>query len=292
MQLMERIEVADELGECVVWDGVTQSVLWTDIEGRRLHRLDWRTHKIETFATPARLASFGLVEGRRELIAAFEAGLALFDPESGAISEYLHPEGLKPGHRMNDGRVDRRGRFWVGSMVEDCAQPCEARLYCLSNGQVETHLRDIGIANGLCWSPDGRLCYFADSQAKTIWRFTVDVETGRLSDRREFARSPQGCPDGAAVDAEGFVWSAQWGAGCVVRYSPDGQIERILELPVSQPSCVAFGGVALDLLLVTSARHGLANPQCGAGDLFVYNVGIRGLPESRFKNDGCPKLRD
>lgn len=289
---VERIPVGNRLGECVLWDGASQSVWWTDIEGLRLYRLDWRTRDIQTFVTPARLASFGFVAGRRELIAAFDRGLALFDPESGRLSDTLHPEGLMAGMRLNDGRVDRQGRFWVGSMVEDPEQPAEARLYCLTGGQLQTHLRGIGIANGLCWSPDGTVCYFADSRHATIWRFAFDAKRGILSDRRDFARSVKGCPDGAAVDSEGFLWSAQWGCGCVVRYAPDGRIDRIVEVPVEQPSCVAFGGPDLDQLFVTSAQVGLTGPQTGAGDLFVYNAGIRGLPESRFACEGCLLLPD
>jgi sugar lactone lactonase YvrE len=121
---------------------------------------------------------------------------------------------------------------------------------------------------------------------RTIWRYRFDAASGQLSERQEFARSSEiAVPDGAAVDAEGFVWSAQWGGACVVRYDPDGRIDRVLKVPVSQPSCVAFGGPNLDLLFVTTARSGLAAPEIGAGDLFVYTAPVRGLPESRFNFD-------
>ena len=290
MQLVATIPVGNALGECVLWDDRTQSVWWTDIEGLTLHRLDWPSRTQQSFATPERLASFGLVEGRRDFIAAFACGLALFDPVAAKMGTCLEPEGLLPGMRMNDGRVDRQGRFWAGSMVEDSAMPSEARLYCLNGGRIETHLQRIGIANGLCWSPDGTTCYFADSRAKIIWRFAFDTESRVLSGCREFARSSgSAAPDGAAVDAEGYVWSAQWGGGCVTRYDPDGRIDRVMEVPVSQPTCVTFGGADLDLLFVTSAHTGPNPPQTGAGDLFVYSVGVRGLPEARFKLIGWPE---
>jgi sugar lactone lactonase YvrE len=289
MKPPERIEVADQLGECVLWDDVTGAAWWTDIEGRTLHRLDWATGTLTHTPTPARLASFAFVEGRQEFLAAFEDGFALFDPIRGTVGTLVRPEGLGKSHRMNDGRVDRQGRFWAGSMVEAGDHPSEACLYCAAGGCVEVHLRDVGIANGLCWSPDGTVCYFADSRERTIWRFAFDPATGKLSERREFARSTGGaCPDGAAVDSEGYVWSAQWGGSCVIRYAPDGQVDRVLEVPVSQPSCVAFGGPALDHLLVTSARSGLAVPETGAGDLFVYNVSVQGLKESRCKIGAWP----
>jgi len=286
----ERIEVADELGECVLWDSATQSVWWTDIEGRALHRLDWLSRTLQTYATPTRLASFGFVEGGSALIAAFDCGFALFDPVSGTMGTCIHPEGLDDGLRMNDGRVDRQGRFWAGSMVEKRPSEREARLYCVGAGRIETRERGLVIANGLCWSPDNTFCYFADSMHRIIWRYRFDAQTGELSERREFARSRgEAVPDGATVDADGYLWSAQWGGGCVIRYAPDGRIDRIVDVPVSQPSCVAFGGPDLDLLFVTSARCGLTAPQTGAGDLFVYNVATRGLPESRFKSDGWPE---
>ncbi len=284
MKPRERIEVADQLGEGVVWDDATAEVWWTDIEGRVIHRLDWQSRALATYPTPFRLASFGLIEGRRELIAAFDGGLAVFDPVAGTVEALRRPEGLREGQRLNDGRVDRAGRFWIGSMAESDDDPSDARLYRLDGRRVETELRGLGIANGLCWSPDGTICYVADSREQTIWRFAFDVQTGALSDRRVFARSEGvACPDGAAVDAEGYVWSAQWDGGAVIRYAPDGRVERVLEVPVSRPSCVAFGGPDLDRLFVTSARQGLAAPETGAGDLLVYNAPVRGLKESRFK---------
>lgn len=290
MKSHERIEVADELGECVLWDDRAGAAWWTDINGRRLHRLDWATRTLSHYQTPARLTAFGFVEGRRAFIAAFDNGFALYDPVRGTVGPLVRPEGLGEGQRMNDGRVDRQGRFWVGAMMEADDSHSEACLYRFADGQAAVQLRDIGIANGLCWSPDGTICYFADSRQGTIWRFTFDPETGTLSDRTEFAHSAAGaCPDGATVDSEGYVWSAQWGGGCVIRYAPDGRIDRVLDVPVSQPSCVAFGGPERDHLLVSTARCGHAAGETGAGDLFVYNVGVRGLKESRFITGTWPQ---
>ena len=204
------------------------------------------------------------------------------------MGDILRPPGLGERQRLNDGRVDRQGRFWIGGMVEDPARPSAARLYRIGQGRIAPQLDGLGIANGLCWSPDGTVCYFADSRQKVIWRFAFDPDRGTLSDRQEFARPPAGAPDGATVDAEGYVWSALWGGGSVVRYAPDGRLDRVVTVPVSQPTCVAFGGPELDLLFVTSAATGLGGSETGAGDLFVYNAQVRGLPESRFKSDGWP----
>jgi sugar lactone lactonase YvrE len=293
MKPHERIEVADELGECVLWDDIAGAVWWTDIEGRTLHRLDWETRALMHYPTPARLASFGFIDGRRELIAAFDNGFTLYDPLRGTVDTLGRPEGLGKGQRMNDGRVDRQGRFWAGGMMEAEESRSEACLYCVADGRIETRVRGIGIANGLCWSPDGTVCYFADSRQGTIWRFAFDPDTGALSGRTEFARSAAGmCPDGAAVDSEGYVWSAQWGGGCVIRYAPDGRVDSVLDVPVSQPTCVTFGGPGRDHLLVTTARCGRAAGETGAGDLFVYNVAVQGLKESRFDIGTWPQAAE
>jgi sugar lactone lactonase YvrE len=288
MKLCHRIEVADRLGECILWDGA--ALWWTDIDGRRMHRCDWASGTRTDYSTPARLTAFAFLEGRSDFLAAFEHGLALFDPREGRVGEFVCPDGLCHGLRLNDGRVDRQGRFWIGSMVEG-EGAATARLYSVRDGRIETHLESLGIANGLAFSPDGRCCYFADSRAQTIWRFAVDPATGVLSERSEFARS-QGaaCPDGACVDSDGCLWSAQWDGGCVVRYSPDGCIDFCLELPVSRPTCVAFAGPGLDHLVVTTARGPSEAPECGAGDVFVYNAPVRGLPESCCRLGTWPEV--
>ena len=157
------------------------------------------------------------------------------------------------------------------------------------DGRVHTLETGIGISNGLCWSPDGRTMYFADSPRHTIHVYDFDPDSGLPSRRREFARTGPGAePDGSTVDAEGAVWNAQWGGGRVVRYSPTGEVLETVDTPgAMQPSCVAFGGDALELLCVTSAWIGLdaaaraAQPQ--AGHVFLYETSARGLPENRAR---------
>ena len=147
---------------------------------------------------------------------------------------------------------------------------------------------DVSIANGLCWSPDGDWMYFADSPERTIWRFAVDRETGLPGEREVFARTPEGAyPDGACIDASGCYWSAQWGASRVVRYTPEGSIDQVIETPVSQPSCVAFGGPDLRQLCITTARDGLDDAGIAAeplaGDILIYRVETTGLAEDRWR---------
>ena len=284
------INVQDDLGECVLWDDRTQSLWWTDIEKRLLHRLDWASRAMRDIPTPERLCAFGFTENGTNLIAAFESGFAFFDPDTGAVDWLVRP--ALPGQRLNDGRVDREGRFWAGSMAEEPEQKGKAQLFCLdSDGSLTARERGLTISNGIGWSPDGTRFYLADSTARTIWRYDFDPGDGAISARRIFAQTQAGAmPDGAAIDAEGHLWSAQWGAGRVVRYSPHGIVDRVLDVPASQPTCVAFGGPERSLLFVTSARIGLSKSelgrQSGAGDVFVYNAGVTGLPEPRFRWNG------
>lgn len=296
MQPVAIIKVGNALGEGIIWNDDDETAWWTDIEGKALYRFDWRRQVLRRFAAPERLGAFGFVAGEPFLICAFENGFALFDPETGLKSAITRPDGLVTGMRLNDGRVDRQGRFWTGAMVEDPALARTACLYCLQDGSIQTKGNGLAISNGICWSPDSAWFYFADSGRRLIWRYAFDPATGGISEPQEFARTADpACPDGAAVDAQGYVWSAQWGGGCVIRYAPDGRVDRVLELPVSRPTCVAFGGPNLDLLFVTTARVGLSASelaaQTGAGDVLVYNVRVQGLPENRFKMGGWPANR-
>lgn len=285
--LVQILEVGNTLGEGVLWDEIGQRVWWTDIQERLLYRYQPAKNILEKFDLPERLGSFGFVENSDCIIAAFESGFAFYHPESSRLEWVARPRHAASNMRFNDGRVDRTGRFWAGSMVEGKGEPSGA-LYSLRNGVTETHLRGIAISNGACFSPDGRHMYFADSPQFLIQRFDIDPLSGALSNRRVFARTSPGVfPDGASVDAEGHLWSAQWGAGRVVRYAPDGSVSGGIELPVTQPTCVAFGHAALDHLFVTTAREDLTaaalSLQPKAGHLFIYKTNIIGQTEPRYR---------
>jgi len=282
------LSVGNILGEGILWDSRREVLWWTDIQGRRLHRYEWTHGAMQIVDTPDRVGSFGLVEASENLITAFASGIALYDVHQRSVA-WLTTETLGPGIRFNDGRVDRRGRFWSGTMVEGERLAAGGCLYSIdATGEARCHVRGVWISNGLCLSPDGTRLYFADSPMRTISVYDLIEPEGVLGTPRLFARTPKGAyPDGAAIDADGCMWSAQWGAGRIVRYTPDGRIDRTLEVPTSQPSCVCFGGPDLDVLCVTSAREGLdgsrlhAEPH--AGDVFLYRAGVKGLPEPEYR---------
>ena len=288
-KLVEIVSVENELGEGVIWDASGAAVWWTDIEGSRLYRYSSQDKQLDQWATPERLGSFALVANSDNLICGFASGFAYFNPLSGATQWLRKIEQDNPGTRLNDGRADRQGRFWAGAMVEYGEQGAGA-LYCLDHQlNVSSPLSGLSISNGLCWSPDGKLMYHTDTPSRRICRYNFDTDSGAISNQTLLVHTEKGCfPDGATVDAEGYIWSAQWSASQVVRYSPEGAVDFVLALPVSQPTCVSFGGPDLNQLFITSAYQGMdvkarkAEPQ--AGNLFIFQTDIKGIGDPTFKS--------
>jgi sugar lactone lactonase YvrE len=276
------------LGEGILWDSRRERLWWTDIQGRQLHTYHWSDAAMQVLDTPERVGSFGPIAGSERLIVAFASGIALYDAHDQAVQWLTRPE-TDAGIRFNDGRVDRRGRFWSGTMVEDAHSSATGCLYSVDSVVgMRCHVRGVRISNGLCMSPDGTRLYFADSPTRTIFVYDMIEPQGELGPRQIFAHTPEGAqPDGAAVDVDGCVWSAHWGAGCVVRYTPEGRIDRSIQVPACQPTCVCFGGPDLDVLCVTSAREGLSEAtllsEPHAGAVFLYRTGVQGLPEPEYQ---------
>ena len=289
-RLLEMLKVGNRLGEGVIYDERLDCLWWTDISSAVIYRYGLARKSIETWPMPEPVGCLALTGDPQILLLAMASGFARYELGSERLTRLANPERSLPGNRFNDGRVDRQGRFWAGTMVEAPEKNATGQLgslYRLSaSGRAEAVFGDIRISNGLCWSPDSSLMYHADSPTGQITAYDFDPVTGRPSAPRCFVRTPAGVvPDGATVDAEGYLWSAQWGGSRVVRYSPAGDIDILLELPVSQPTCVALGGPHGDLLFVTSARDGLSpqalKNQPNAGNLFIFKVDTKGLIESK-----------
>lgn len=286
LTLINTLEVNNSLGECILWQPEEQCLWWTDIQSCRLFRYQASSGVIDRWSTPERLCAFGFIENSDDFIAAFESGLAIYSPFNGQL-EWLARPVKDYQQRFNDGRVDRQGRFWSGTMMENAADESDsASLYCLDRNVCAKRETGIEISNSLCWSPDGDVMYFADSPKQQIYAY--NFAAGALSNRRTFATTKgEAAPDGSTVDAEGYLWNAQWGGRQVVRYTPAGEIDKVLKLPVSQPTCVAFGGPELNWLCVSTARLGLSarqlQEQPEAGNVFIYDSPFKGLEECRFK---------
>lgn len=285
----------DILGESPIWDERAQALYWVDIRQPAIRRLDYRDGTVSTWAMPELVGCIALVEDGR-LLVALGAEVALFDTRDGEMQPVATLPQRVPGHRFNDGRCDRQGHFWVGTMHNVTRGP-EGVLYRLGAGGFEPVLDRLCIPNSLCWSPDGRTMYFADSLRYAIDAYDVDLATGLPTQRRTVARSdPPGFPDGSTVDAQGFVWNAEFNAARLVRYAPDGHVDRVVPMPVPRPTCCAFGGPDLDVLFVTTASQNMspeelrAQPLAGAL-LRLDGTGARGLPEPRVALASLPKFR-
>jgi len=228
------------------------------------------------------------------LVAGLRSGFAFFDPASGRLDPILDPEPGLPENRLNDGKCDPAGRFWCASMNPESGI-AEGSLYVLDGALRCRKLHDgYFTPNGLAWSPDGGTMYFADTRRGTIYAFAFDVATGSLGERRVFADvgALPGGPDGATVDADGFLWSAQFDGACVIRYDPCGRMDRVVRLPVTRPASCTFGGADLRTLFVTTATRGLdaeqrrAEPM--AGRVLALDVGVAGMPPVAFDVGGGP----
>lgn len=287
------ISSGDQLGEGVQWHEATQSLWWTDILGQRLCVYDWNSKTLKKIEMPDAVGSFAFTLDPSTLIVAFKPGFAFYNIVTGAVDWIAQPPFLHGEGRFNDGRVDRQGRFWAGTMMADPngKLPPVSRLFCCDLDQnIVAHIENVCISNGLCWSPDGQTLYFADSPTGEIVRYDFHEQTGSLSNRRIFAKScGNGGPDGAGIDSDGTLWSARWGASKVLAYNPGGDIVADIAIPASQPTCVAFGGPDLNLLFVTSAKDGLSKDQLekepSAGNVFVYETNVTGLPEQIYLGD-------
>jgi len=292
--LLKTIKVNNLLGECILWDELSQQLWWTDILSARLYRYHFHDEKLAVFTLPERLGSFAFVRKDARLVCAFASGIALYDPETAQIDWLYRPEAGFSGTRFNDGRCDRQGRFWAGTMVEaatatDAGQRnVQGSLYWVAANDKGKVLEHIRISNSLCWSPDSGTVYFADSPTREICAFDFDTASASFTNKRVFAITPDGSvPDGSIIDAEAHLWNAHWGGGKVVRYSPQGLPVSVMELPVTQPTCVCLGGPDMNLLFVTTALTGLSDAQLKAqpeaGNVFVFKTTCKGLHESRFE---------
>ena len=227
----------NKLGECPLWDGVRSRLCWLDIEGRRFWQLDPEAlngdgdQAVNSFELPARAGSFCMSEAG-EYVFAFEDGFSFYEPESGArtrITADFEP-GLRT--RLNDGAVDRQGRFVVGGHVEKGGEPITGVYRLCADLSVERLLEGVRCSNSICFAADGAM-FFTDTMREKpeIWRFPDYLASGMSSAPEVFAR-PAGKPDGAALDSEGGLWSAEFGAGRVVRYRPDGTVSTVVHVPV------------------------------------------------------------
>lgn len=278
----------DVLGEGPIWSATEQSLFWLDIASRTLFRkglaeMDSQSWSLPDF--PGCLAE--MVPGR--IAIAMGDGLQEFDFRSEAFTLLRGAPSRSLGTRFNDGKVDPLGRLWVGTMqnnfrLNEASVPIDRSdgvLYRFdAEGGVCIIERSIGVPNSFAWSPDGKLFYFADSLRGQIYVYDFDADTGTVCNKRVFFESPDhGIPDGSTIDVDGCLWNARWAAGAVLRITPEGKIDCVIEVPVPLPTSCIFGGPNFDVLYVTSARQGLSPTALDQSPLSGSVFAIHGLAQ-------------
>lgn len=287
-KVIETIDIGNTLGEGVLWRETDSTVWWTDIKSSCLYRLSWPDLALKRYEAPGRIGCFAFLKQTQDwLLIACEANIGLFQPETGeTIWIAKNVPGVGNDMRFNDGRVDNAGRFWAGSMLERpgsiAAGERPGAFYRLGpDGVAQAVVCEIHITNGLCWSPRGDLMFFADSPTGQVWRAPYDNALGTPGRFEPFATFSNESPDGAVTDSDGNYWCALWGGGRVAQIDTSGRETTSIELPASQPSCLAFGGPNKNLLFVTSAKDGLSRKRLKeepfAGSLFVVETNSTGL---------------
>lgn len=275
------------LGEGPFWHEERQELFWFDINNKTLFAADadgapkgeWHFDEI--------VAAAAIID-RNTLAIATETGLKRYSLDTRETSLIIDIESDNPDNRTNDSRVHPSGAFWIGTMVKD-EGPKDGSVYHYRAGKLTKIIGNAAIPNATCFSPDGRIAYWTDTPDRKILKCTVDPATGLPEGEWQLFADVSdhlGYPDGAVVDSQGYLWNARWGGSCVIRYAPDGTIDRMVKVPVSQVTCPAFGGHDYKRLFLTTANKNMPAEQLAAekvaGGVFYIDLDIAGLPEARI----------
>jgi sugar lactone lactonase YvrE len=282
----------DMCGEGAVWHAAHNAVYWCDINRFLIHRFSITDQCVRNWLFDEPVTALALTNRRDVLVAVLGSGVILWEPATDTRHEPLfHLDGW-PRVRLNDARVDPRGSLWMGSMRNNVnpdgsggeAGGKDGVLFRFDpHGEISVWRRDVGISNTLCWTPDRERFYFADSLANVIWQYDYNPTTGAIEKERPFFEGfSRGAPDGSTVDSEGYLWNCRFFGGCIVRVSPDGVIDRIIEMPVKNITTCTFGGNDLKTLYVTTAKAEAPPKDRLAGGLYAIVTDVAGQPENQF----------
>ena len=274
------------LGEGPIWHPGRQQLFFFDINEQTLFAVTTDGEIADSWLFNEIVAAAAIVDDHT-LALATETGLKQFDLATGGMNRINEIEADNALTRTNDSRVHPSGAFWIGTMTKSEEEAPIGSVYHYRNGALTTLKSGISIPNATCFSPDGTIAYWSDTPSKKIMQCATDPATGLpTGEWTLFAdvSGHRGYPDGAVVDSEGYLWNARWGGSCVVRHAPDGSVDRVIEVPVSQVTCPAFGGPDLKTLFITTANKNLSAEQLAAekvaGGLFAIAVDVAGLPET------------
>lgn len=276
-----------ELGEGPFWNPLLERIFWFDILNQTMLSATAEGHLVDRITFDDKTSAAAVVD--KDTLAVFQSGALLrYDFATDSKTIIAEIEADKPHNRSNDSRMDRSGGFWLGTMNRGGGQPKTGAVYQWKAGKLTTILEHVGIPNSICFSPDGTRAYFTDAGA-VIRTVSLDSATGLPNGEWTDlcgAIAPGGA-DGSVVDSEGYIWNARWGGSCVVRISPTGHLDRVIDLPVPNVSCPAFGGKDMKTLYITTARENLSPEQLEqyplSGSLFAIDVDVPGIAEPFIK---------
>ncbi len=278
------IDCRNDLGEGPIWHHLRNELFWFDINGHRLHSANAAGELLDTWQFDEPVSAAAVVDGE-SLLVATATGLVRFFPDSDKRETVVPLEADNTDTRSNDGRVDRAGGFWIGTMSQS-GDRMGGSVYRYRDGNIETLMSGIHVPNATCFAPDGSFAYWADTPTGKLLRCPLDRDTGApAGDWEELLDTTghRGLPDGAVTDSQGYIWTARWGGGCVVRHAPDGAIDMVVDVPASNVTCPAFGGADLKTLYITTARAELSPGELAdqphAGSVFSLRVDVPGSPE-------------
>lgn len=273
-------------GEGPVWDPQAQQFYWVDLMQGQFFIGDWETGRVETHVVGQPLGVLALRE-QGGVVMALRDGFFTYDTHSRELKQVSPTEADVQATRFNDGAVDPKGRFWAATMTYDGTEPV-GNLYCLNEaGAVQRHEQNLMLPNGMGWSADRKTYFFADTERHVVYAYDYDLETGRLSHRRNFIEfGPEGFPDGLTVDTNDHLWVAMWQEGKISHFDAQGKKVDDIELPVSHPTSCCFGGPEMQHLLITTSQRPLSPEQKKAqplaGVCLQIQTNTTGQPEPRY----------
>ena len=293
---MSKIETAyrckNTLGEGITFSKKDQTLYWLDIDNTsKLHRFNLTNQQIDSFEIPE-IVTATSIKSENEIILVSNNGINLFDTNNKKFERILNIENKFLHTRSNDGASDVMGRLWFGTMQNNFDKDGESipikenigKLYRVDKDNIITTVEDnLGIPNTFVWSPDNKNFYFTDTLDGNIMKYDYDVETGNLSNKQFFANFDRGFPDGSTMDTDGCLWNCRWGGSCVVRYTPSGEVDQVIEMPVENITNCVFGGKDLKTLFITSANNPGKNQHELDGSLFSINLNYQGLEDHKSK---------
>ena len=285
------LDIKAELGEGALWNYRTQELYWVDINGKKLHIYNPLTKQNNSFTTPSKIGTV-VPKNEDEVLIALEDGVYVMDLNTGNTALFSNMASVLPNSRLNDGKCDSSGKFWVGSM-QNSQETGKANLYAIgATGTYDLKIDNVTVSNGITWSLNETIMYYIDTPTSKIKAYDYNSTTGEISNGRVVVSIPTslGFPDGMTIDAEGMLWVGMWNGNAVIRFNPiTGNVMSKIEIPAHNITSCAFGGENLETLYITTASIDMTAAEKvmypKAGAIFKVNPGVKGVNCNFFKTN-------